>query len=575
MNKKLTSLLLAALLTAGSLVGCSSKAEEEDVATADTEQSVRVSMTLTLALPTKSGTTDEAAQKVEAAINRLTQAKFDTAIDLRLIPENEYQAYIDDTLSSINTKILEEESAAESRRKEIKALKAQGVDVSGMDTGDDEETTETVETEEETIVNDLGISIKQYPEVGDTQFDIFLVQGYDNYNSYIENEYIQQLDSELSGNSKLLKTYIYPTFLELANVSGTYAIPNNHPVGQYQYLLVNKELVDTYDYDPDELTTLLKCTDFIKDIGNQHLDGVVPLLGEVEPANMTYWGTDQSQWSILASQITNTMSYKLKLVPKSVFSINVFVNTIGAMKELSELGYIGDGTIKDGEKFAVGVVAGDASIVEQYGDEYYTYIYSKPMMTEEDAYGNMLAVSTYSKNLSRAMEIITYINTSTDIRTILQYGIEGENWEYENQDTQDTIRILNNDYQMDLVTTGNVYMTYPGEGMSMDYWDYGKQQNIDSISSPYIKFKGYINDNNKDLIKQLDDLSKEYKAKLDALTYAEFDDAISEYKKELKDSELFKQLTDLENENSVASIYSTWHDDLYPPESKFRPARKA
>ena len=567
MNKKLTSLLLAALLTAGSLVGCSSKAEEEDVATADTEQSVRVSMTLTLALPTKSGTTDEAAQKVEAAINRLTQAKFDTAIDLRLIPENEYQAYIDDTLSSINTKILEEESAAESRRKEIKALKAQGVDVSGMDTGDDEETTETVETEEETIVNDLGISIKQYPEVGDTQFDIFLVQGYDNYNSYIENEYIQQLDSELSGNSKLLKTYIYPTFLELANVSGTYAIPNNHPVGQYQYLLVNKELVDTYDYDPDELTALLKCTDFIKDIGNQHLDGVVPLLGEVEPANMTYWGTDQSQWSILASQITNTMSYKLKLVPKSVFSINVFVNTIGAMKELSELGYIGDGTIKDGEKFAVGVVAGDASIVEQYGDEYYTYIYSKPMMTEEDAYGNMLAVSTYSKNLSRAMEIITYINTSTDIRTILQYGIEGENWEYENQDTQDTIRILNNDYQMDLVTTGNVYMTYPGEGMSMDYWDYGKQQNIDSISSPYIKFKGYINDNNKDLIKQLDDLSKEYKAKLDALTYAEFDDAISEYKKELKDSELFKQLTDLENENSVASIYSTWHDDLYPPET--------
>lgn len=567
MNKKLTSLLLAALLTAGSLVGCSSKAEEEDVATADTEQSVRVSMTLTLALPTKSGTTDEAAQKVEAAINRLTQAKFDTAIDLRLIPENEYQAYIDDTLSSINTKILEEESAAESRRKEIKALKAQGVDVSGMDTGDDEETTETVETEEETIVNDLGISIKQYPEVGDTQFDIFLVQGYDNYNSYIENEYIQQLDSELSGNSKLLKTYIYPTFLELANVSGTYAIPNNHPVGQYQYLLVNKELVDTYDYDPDELTTLLKCTDFIKDIGNQHLDGVVPLLGEVEPANMTYWGTDQSQWSILASQITNTMSYKLKLVPKSVFSINVFVNTIGAMKELSELGYIGDGTIKDGEKFAVGVVAGDASIVEQYGDEYYTYIYSKPMMTEEDAYGNMLAVSTYSKNLSRAMEIITYINTSTDIRTILQYGIEGENWEYENQDTQDTIRILNNDYQMDLVTTGNVYMTYPGEGMSMDYWDYGKQQNIDSISSPYIKFKGYINDNNKDLIKQLDDLSKEYKAKLDALTYAEYDDAISEYKKELKESELFKQLTDLENENSVASIYSTWHDDLYPPET--------
>ncbi len=568
MNKKLTSFLLAALLTAGSLVGCSTSAEEEEVATADTEESVRVSMTLTLALPTKSGTTEEATQKVEDAINRLTQAKYDTAIDLILVPENEYQTYIDDTLASINTKILEEEEAAESRRKEIKALKAQGVDVSGMETeAEDGETTETVETEEETIINELGISIKQYPEVEDTQFDIFLVQGYDNYNTYIENEYIQQLDSELSGTSKILKTYIYPTFLELANVSGTYAIPNNHPVGEYQYLLVNKELVDQYDYNADDLTSFLKCTDFIKDIGNQNLDGVVPLLGEVEPANMVYWGTDQSEWSILASQITNTMSYKLKLSPKSIFAVNVYVNTIGAMKELNELGYVGDGTIDEGEKFAVGVVAGDATVAEKYADEYYTYIYSKPMMTEEDAYGNMFAVSSYSKSLERSMEIITYINTSSDIRTILQYGVEGENWEYEDEDTKDTIRFLNNDYQMDLLTTGNVYMTYPGESVPMSYWDYGKQQNIDSISNPYMKFTGYINDNNKDLLAQLDELSKEYKEKLDALTYAEYEEAIAAFKAEVKANEIFTQLTDLENENSVTSIYSTWHDDLYPPET--------
>lgn len=564
MNKKLTSLLLAALLTAGSLVGCSSSAEDEDVATADTEESVRVSMTLTLALPTKAGTTQEAADKVEAAINKLTQAKYDTAIELTLIPEDEYQSYIDNTLSSISTKILEEEEAAESRRKEIKALKAQGVDVSALESEESDESEDTEETEEETIVNELGISIKQYPEVGDTQFDIFLVQGYDTYLDYIENEYIQQLDSELSGNSKILKTYIYPTFLDLAYESGTYAIPNNHPVGEYQYLLVNKELVDQYDYDPDDLTTLLKCTDFIKDIGNQNLDGVIPLLGEVEPANMVYWGSNQDEWSILASQITNTMSYNLKLVPKSIFNINVYTNTIGAMKELNELGYVGNGTIKDGEKFAVGVISGNGADIEQYEEDYYTYIYAKPMMTEEDVFGNMLAVSSYSKNLSRAMEIITYINTSTDIRTVLQYGVEGENWEYEDADTQETIRILNNDYQMDILTTGNVYMTYPGEGLSLEYWDYGKQQNLDSISSPYIKFGSYIDDENKALIEELDKLSADYKEKLDNLTYAEYTDAVSAYKKEVKNNETFSQLTDTENEHSVATIYTEWHDELYP-----------
>ncbi|MGN1410145.1 MAG: hypothetical protein ACI4XJ_08210 [Eubacteriales bacterium] len=561
MNKKLISLLLAAMMTVGTFAGCSSSAEEEDVATADTEESVRVSMTLTLALPTKSGTKDEAVEQVENAINRLTQAKYDTAIDLILIPENEYQSYIDEKLDSISAQILAEEEEAEAKRKELKALKAQGVDVSSMET---EETEETVDTEEETIINELGISIKQYPEVGEKQFDIFLVQGYDNYLKYIENEYIQQLDSELSGNSKLLKTYIYPTFLNLANVSGTYAIPNNHPVGEYQYLLVNKELVEQYDYDPDDLTTLLKCTEFIKDIGRQNLDGVVPLLGKVEAANMVYWGSDPNEWSMLATQITNTMSYNLKLVPKSIFNTNVYVNTVGAMKELGELGFIGDGTIKDGEKFAVGVVSGDASVAEKYSDEYYVNIYAKPMMTEDDVYGQMLAVSSYSKNLSRAMEIITYLNTSKDIRTILQYGVEGTHWEYEDPDTQDTIRIISNDYQMDIIKTGNVYMTYPGEGISMDYWDYGKQQNLDSISSPYMKFEGHITDANKDLIKQLDELSKEYKARLDALSFAEYADEIATIKKEIKENEIFAQLIDAENENSVVSIYNSWYDENYP-----------
>ncbi len=563
MNKKLISLLSAGAMILTSFAGCSSNAEEEDVATADTEESVRVSMTLTLALPTKSGTTDEAIEATEAAINRITQAKYDTAIDLILIPENEYQSYIDERLNSISTQILEEEEAEAQRRKEIKALKAQGVDVSEYET--EEETTETAETEEETIVNELGISIKQYPEVGDKQFDIFLVQGYDKYMEYIDNEFIQQLDTDLSGTSKILKTYIYPTYLNLANVNGTYAIPNNHPVGEYQYLLVNKELVDQYDYDADKLNKFTKCVDFIKDIGNQHLEGVTPLLGPVEAANMVYWGNDSDEWSVLASQIANNMSYNTKCAPKSIFAINDYVNTVGAMKELTELGYVGDGTVKEGEKFAVGVVSGDASVAEKYEDEYYVSIYSKPMMTEDDAYGHMLAVSTFSKNLSRAMEIITLINTNKELRTVLQYGVQNVHWAYEDEDTQETIKILSNDYQMNLVDTGNVYMTYPGEGISMDYWDYGKQQNLDSIASPFMKFEGYANDANKATLDELAKVSKEYKEKLDALTYAEFDEAIAAFKDEVKANEAFVAATNAEDENSPLSVYTAWFEELYPP----------
>lgn len=564
MNKKLMCLFLSTAMLLGTLAGCSSNAgEEENVeATADTEESSRRSMTLSLWLPTDKNTTEEAIEQTEAAINRLTQAKYDTAIELHAIPRDQYQSAIDARISEIEKIIEDEEIAAEEKRKLAKENKEKVEETEA-------ETEETV-SEEETYVNDLGITVIKYPDVADTQMDIFLVQGYDNYMRYIENEQIQQLDSELTGTSKILKTYIYPTYFDLANQGGTYAVPNNHPAGEYQYLLVNKELVDKYDYDSSSLTTLLKCQDFIKDMGylkdngEEALKDVTPLLGAVDPSNMVYWSAD-GEWSIIASQITNTMSYSTKCAPRSIFSTTVYTNTLTLMKELSEAGWIGDGVADEDEKFAVGVISGDASVAEKYGDDYYVTIYAKPVFKEEDVFGSMFAVSSYSKSLSRSMEILTYLNTSSDIRTILQYGAEGIHWQY-NKENPEVIDILSKDYSMNLLETGNVYMTYPGEGIPMSQWEYGKQQNLDSISSPYIKFgTSYITDDNKAKLDELAKLSKEYKEKIDAMTAEEFQAALSEFKAEVKASELMTELLDTSGEvaYSVANIYNDFFSDNY------------
>ena len=568
MFKKIVSIVLATVLALGMLSACGQTNEEVDVEAADTEATSRVAMTLTLWLPTENCTA-EAAEAVSAALNRLTQAKYDTALDIKFIPRNEYADAINGRLDEIRSIEEAEEEAAEAYRKWVKEQKAMGITVEETE----EETEETLPLEDETIVNELGITITKYPEVGQKQFDIFLVTSYDQYMDYIENEYIQQLDGELSGSSKLLKTYIYPTYLDLANVSGTYGIPNNHPVGEYQYLLVNKELVDKYDYDPDSLSSVLKCGEFIKDIGNQvkkgDLQDVVPLLGEVEAANMHYFGIneDKQEWSMIANQITNSMSYQSPCIPKSIFSTNVYINTVGLMKELKELGYVGDGTLKDGQKFAVGVVSGDPTVKAQYEDEYYVKTYAKPMMVEEDVFGAMFAVSTWSKSLARSMEIITYLNTSSDIRTILQYGVKGVHWDYEREDSKDTIKVISNDYKMRITDTGNVYMTYPGPGRPMSDWDAGKEMNLDMISSPFIKFPGVVTEENKQYLEELAELSKDYKDRMEACPFAEWDDFVTEIKKEIKANELIsKNLLDNSGEvsTSILGFYNDWHDENYP-----------
>ncbi|MBQ3861711.1 MAG: hypothetical protein II779_14405 [Clostridia bacterium] len=568
MFKKIVSIVLATVLALGMLSACGQTNEEVDVEAADTEATSRVAMTLTLWLPTENCTA-EAAEAVSAALNRLTQAKYDTALDIKFIPRNEYADAINGRLDEIRSIEEAEEEAAEAYRKWVKEQKAMGITVEETE----EETEETLPLEDETIVNELGITITKYPEVGQKQFDIFLVTSYDQYMDYIDNEYIQQLDGELSGSSKLLKTYIYPTYLALANVSGTYGIPNNHPVGEYQYLLVNKELVDKYDYDPDSLSSVLKCGEFIKDIGNQvkkgDLQDVVPLLGEVEAANMHYFGIneDKQEWSMIANQITNSMSYQSPCIPKSIFSTNVYINTVGLMKELKELGYVGDGTLKDGQKFAVGVISGDPNVAAQYEDEYYVKTYAKPMMVEEDVFGAMFAVSTWSKSLARSMEIITYLNTSSDIRTILQYGVQGVHWDYEREDSKDTIKVISNDYKMRITDTGNVYMTYPGPGRPMSDWDAGKQMNLDMISSPFIKFPGVVTEENKQYLEELAELSKDFKARMEACPFAEWDDFVTEIKKEIKGNELIsKNLLDNSGEvsTSILGFYNDWHDENYP-----------
>ncbi len=569
MYKKLVSLVLAAIMAVGMLAGCSQNTEDVDVESADTEATSRVALTLTMWLPCENAT-PEAQEAVSAAVNRLTQAKYDTALEMKFIPRDQYRDAVEARIQEINDMIEAEEQAAEEYRKWVKEQKAQGITVEETE---EEETEETLPLEDETIVNELGITITKYPEVGPKQFDIFLVTSYQQYYDYIENEWIQQLDGELSGNSKLLKTYIYPTYLDLANVGGTYAIPNNHPVGEYQYLLVNKELVDQYDYDPDSLSSVLKCGEFIKDIGNQvkagKLEGVVPLLGEIEASNMHYFGLneDKQEWSMIANQITNSMSYSSPCIPKSIFSTNVYINTVGLMKELKELGYVGDGTVKDGEKFAVGVIPGDPASIAEYEDDYYVKVYSKPMMTEEDVYGAMFAVSSYSKSLARSMEIVTYLNTSSDIRTILQYGAQGVHWDYTSEENRDTIKILSSDYKMRITDTGNVYMTYPDAGRPMSDWDTGKQMNLDMISSPFIKFPGVVTEENKPFLEELVALSKEYKERMDACPFAEWDDFVTEVKKEIKANELIsKNLLDNTGEvsTSILGFYNDWHDENYP-----------
>lgn len=544
MKKFLCIMMCLIMFMTPVLTGCSNNTETAETdAVADTEV-VRYPMTLSLWLPTDENTSEEAIKLVEAELNKFTTSKYDTAIELHAISAAEYQAKIDAKLTSIDD--VKKAAIRAEEEKEQQRVENAIAGIVPETTAEPEEETVTEVVTAETTVDEYGQSVTVYPEVADDQMDIFLVKGYDQYKSYIDEGLIEMLNNEMSDIGKKLNSYIYPHFLEMADVDGLYGVPNNHALGEYQFLLVNKRLVNEWSYSADELDSLRKCEDFIKDMANlkssgeASLAGVTPLLGEAEAANMIYFNGDGNfniggEWSLICSQITADTA--------SITNFDDFIPTrtigseytaiVGMMKRLKDLDCIGDGVIDNGEEFAVGVVKGNHEDIAKYEEDYHVFIHGVPVATEEDVFESVFCVSKYTKDISRSMEIITYLNTNEDVRTILQYGVEGYHWEKEtNADGEEVIDILRDDYVMNIVDTGNVYLTYPGEGIPKSYWEHSKQQNIDCAMNPYFGFE-YVTEDNMKNFETLKRLSETYLNKINSLSADEFTAELPSLQKEL------------------------------------------
>jgi len=238
MKKRLFSLLLCLLMVVPTVImaGCG---EEEEEITADMSQaSTTKAMTLTLYSITSEDTTEEAVALAQDAINEITETEFNTHVILRLYPEEEYEQIIQEKIVAIEEQ-LETEAAWEAARKAAqKAAKAAGVTTAPATT-DDETTVDTEETE----LNEYGMPVTVYPEEDGDQLDIFLINSLEMYQECFDAGVLSPLDEELSVNSKILRNYISPTLMNFAKIEGgTYAIPNNHVIGEYQFLLINREL---------------------------------------------------------------------------------------------------------------------------------------------------------------------------------------------------------------------------------------------------------------------------------------------------------------------------------------------
>ena len=554
MKKKLVALLLCfAMLMSALLTGCSTKKTSEEEEGADREtNSVRNAMTFVWALVCEELPSVETQKAVEEAVNKITKSKYTTKIVLEYYTSDTYASVVEEKLALNQEEVERAEKARKQWKNFIKKNKtATAEDGSTYKVETEllyemfwaeypeyekyvqpEETTgeDAVTTEAETETNKNGIAVLAYPPAEENQLDILYISGYDNYSMYIENEWLSEIGGQISAGSKILKDYIFPAFITAAKVpEGTYAIPNNTTIGDYTYLLLNKEMMNKYYYSEGSITSLTGslCQNFLQDIASYESDNFVPLLDNEAThtvQNVKYWNvsyTVDEDGETVLSQSLNSNKYSILASPydknftqspdgnsayqcMSAVSMAGFTEQKKVIKGYECDGYYGAGA-DETRPFAAGVVVGDAAdLIGMYGDEYHMVVIDYPHGTEAELYANMWAISAHCKNVTRAMEILTYLNTNEEFRNLIQYGVEGKHYELltvsesgeelTEEDIQNgnvkVVKVVqpNGLYKMDIYKTGNVFLAYPEVGMPLNAWDYGKLQNQDALIDRLVGF---------------------------------------------------------------------------------------
>ncbi len=554
MKKRLQCLLLALImLSACFLSACSEESISED---AVQKEAPRPAMTVTLWGIKGENTTDAAIEQVEQKMSEITQSKYNTAVELHLFTVEEYAENIEGILEQVSIKQEEDEA--------LSAFQAAVNELYKISSSDKDE---VVYVEDETYIDDIGISHVIYPEPEELQVDIMYIPEYYKYIEYIENGYLCALDTELEAAGREMKTYIHPNILNASTYdNATYAIINNKPVGEITYLLLNNDMLDKYYYDASEITLFNSdaCDQFITDVGEGET-GIVPVLGDFDPVGVQYFTADGEK-SVVGNMLPGTAKKGSDAygVPRIIFTTSTYVDHLRQIKKYQSLGYMGDGTADIGE-FAVGVVRCSASDVKQYENNGYTaHILQQPHV-DNSIYQDMFGISTGTANITRSMEILCELNTNSELRNLFGYGIMGEHY---NLDADGVVVKANtnpeNVYDTPLNYTGNMFIAYPPEGSYANIWEDAKAQNLNIVDDPYFGFFY------EDLIDAADmqavaKISKTYFDELDNTSYAGFDAWLEDATAKLAiDPIISDYVTFEEKPNSLAAIYNEWFYTLYP-----------
>lgn len=448
------------------LVGCNKTPDNPDGPLTE-EEKVRNAITLKFYIVTDDVTTEEAKDAMQDAFNKVCRSKYSTQVEFVFATADEYKSTLD--------KALEDAKNSLNEGNKLPSTVYDGYAL-------------------QTELDEFNLPYLVYPEALDNQIDIIFINSKDMLDEYLEKKYLVELTPFIEGENKKIKEYINTSLLTNTKIENKwYTVPNNVVVGEYKYLLINKELASNYYLVEDDFTmknsegqvviNYDKCLDFAMSIASDSsLVNTTPIYEKFDFPTTQFWSLDNSPFALATFYYADT-GFGDYVKVSSTFDNDTYIDYLKFDLEARNNGLYSSNPEK-AEAFGIKVVNDDYSSRFAYDDDYYVIVLENPRVYASDGFDSMFAVSSFTASAARSMEIIEDLMTDSELCNILLYGVEGSDY-YFNED-DNTVTRISNVYKMDNKHVGNVFMTYPcvNDGMIRDHWTYGMYQNQEAASVP-------------------------------------------------------------------------------------------
>jgi len=301
------------------------------------------------------------------------------------------------------------------------------------------------------------------------------------------------IDDLLPKYGKGIVDTLDPAFLEGSKVDGhNYGVPANKELPAQSVWRFNKNLVDKYKLNLDNVSTL------------ESLEPLLKTIKENEPGTYALAVDKTFNPIVPFDYIIENMPMAVKVGDKDLKVVNILETpemkqTLETMHKYYKAGYIPTeaATLTSlSDVQATGKWLTDKATNQPFADNLWSQSLGYPVVSKAaspaliynwSVMGSMQAISANSKYPEKAMEFLNLLNTDPVLRNMIDSGIEGVHYKKVGDDAMENLPESKN-YDMPTFSLGNVMLTYRDKNDPENKWDEFKKFNDSGEKAPLLGF---------------------------------------------------------------------------------------